>query len=163
MKAVNTERRSMPERIFHAITFEVIATSICAPVGAFLLDRPLLHMGALSLVLATIAMLWNIIYNAFFDYFWPASKIPRTLKVRACHALGFEAGFIVTGVTIAAWLLKITLTKAFLLEIGFFLFFLPYTMFYNWSYDVLRQKVIQRRQSRMVSCKSSSSFLTNRR
>jgi hypothetical protein len=29
--------------------------------------------------------------------------------------------------------------QAFTLEIGFFLFFLPYTMFYNWAYDTLRE------------------------
>lgn len=30
-------------------------------------------------------------------------------------------------------------------EIGFFLFFLPYTMLYNWAYDSLRERVIKRR------------------
>jgi hypothetical protein len=31
--------------------------------------------------------------------------------------------------------LGVSLLQAFTLEIGFFLFFLPYTMFYNWAYD----------------------------
>ncbi|MEA7543892.1 hypothetical protein ONO12_28050, partial [Salmonella enterica subsp. enterica serovar Montevideo] len=42
--------------------------------------------------------------------------------------------FIVIGVSIVAWVLNVSLLQAFTLEIGFFLFFLPYTMLYNWAY-----------------------------
>ncbi|MNW12636.1 Bacterial Transmembrane Pair family protein [compost metagenome] len=76
------------------------------------------------------------------------SRVARNLKVRVFHALGFEAGFVLIGVPIAAWMLSISFVQAFMLEIGFFLFFLPYTMFYNWAYDTLREKVIKRRQQR---------------
>jgi len=31
-----------------------------------------------------------------------------------------------------------------MLEIGFFLFFLPYTVAYNWVYDTLRQRWMSR-------------------
>ncbi len=68
--------------------------------------------------------------------------------MRALHALGFECGFIVIGVSIVAAVLGVTLLQAFTLEIGFFLFFLPYTMFYNWAYDNLREKFLKRRQQR---------------
>ena len=47
-----------------------------------------------------------------------------------------------------AAVLGVTLLQAFTLEIGFFLFFLPYTMFYNWAYDNLREKFLKRRQQR---------------
>ncbi|EGZ3975070.1 PACE efflux transporter [Salmonella enterica subsp. enterica serovar Richmond] len=122
------QRRSLPERIFHAVCFEGIATAILAP---------------------TTAMIWNIIYNALFDRLWPAHQVRRTAKVRALHALGFESGFIVIGVSIVAWVLNVSLLQAFTLEIGFFLFFLPYTMLYNWAYDVLRQRIVTRRQQRV--------------
>ncbi|WP_348235349.1 chlorhexidine efflux transporter, partial [Salmonella enterica] len=39
--------------------------------------------------------------------------------------------------------------QAFTLEIGFFLFFLPYAMLYKWAYDVLRQRIVTRRQQRV--------------
>jgi uncharacterized membrane protein len=131
-------QKTLGERMAHAVGFEALALVICAPIGAWLLDRPLLHMGALSVILSTVAMLWNIIYNSVFDRFWPAEKITRTLPIRAIHALGFEGGFILIGLPIATALLGITLLHAFVVEIGFFLFFLPYTMFYNWMYDTLR-------------------------
>ena len=70
-------------------------------------------------------MVWNIIYNAMFDRLWPVSRFPRQLKVRALHALGFETGFIIIGVTMVAIVLGVSLLQAFMLEIGFMLFFLP--------------------------------------
>jgi hypothetical protein len=83
--------------------------------------------------------------------FWPVQRVTRTAKVRALHALGFECGFIVIGVSIVAAVLGVTLLQAFTLEIGFFLFFLPYTMFYNWAYDTLRERVMKRRQQRVTA------------
>ena len=47
----------------------------------------------------------------------------------------------VAAVTIAALMLDVSLVQAFLLEIGFFAFMLPYTMAYNWGYDLLRQRL----------------------
>ncbi|EAT0341167.1 multidrug/biocide efflux PACE transporter [Salmonella enterica] len=143
------QRRSLPERIFHAVCFEGIATAILAPTTAWLMQRSVLEMSGLTILLATTAMIWNIIYNALFDRLWPAHQVRRTAKVRALHALGFESGFIVIGVSIVAWVLNVSLLQAFTLEIGFFLFFLPYTMLYNWAYDVLRQRIVTRRQQRV--------------
>ncbi|WP_268628587.1 PACE efflux transporter, partial [Escherichia coli] len=100
----------------------------------------MVQVGALAVMLSTVAMLWNMVYNTVFDRLWPVSRVVRNLKVRALHAVGFEAGFILIGVPIAAWMLSISWTQAFMLEIGFFLFFLPYTMAYNWLYDMLRQR-----------------------
>lgn len=144
----DVHKRKLPERIFHAVSFELIATAILAPTAAWLMGRSVLEMGGLTIILATTAMVWNIIYNFVFDRFWPRHRVPRTTKVRALHALGFECGFIVIGVTIVAAVLGVMLLQAFTLEIGFFLFFLPYTMFYNWAYDTLRDKMIKRRQQR---------------
>lgn len=114
------QRRSLPERIFHAVCFEGIATAILAPTTAWLMQRSVLEMGGLTILLATTAMIWNIIYNALFDRLWPAHQVRRTAKVRALHALGFESGFIVIGVSIVAWVLNVSLLQAFTLEIGFF-------------------------------------------
>ena len=145
------QRRSLLERIFHAVCFEGIATAILAPTTAWLMQRSVLEMGGLTILLATTAMIWNIIYNALFDRFWPSHVVTRTAEVRALHALGFESGFIVIGVSIVAWALNVSLLQAFTLEIGFFLFFLPYTMFYNWAYDTLRLRVVRRRQQRVTA------------
>lgn len=135
--------KSISERFFHALGFEIIAFAITAPGAALILKRSVLEMGSLAISLATIAMLWNIIYNALFDRLWPRYK---TLTVRVIHAIGFEGGFILIGLPVAAWMMDMTLLQAFFVEIGFFAFFIPYTMGYNWMYDVLRMRWRERCQ-----------------
>ena len=108
-------------------------------------------MGGLTIILATAAMIWNIIYNAIFDRLWPVSRVVRNVKVRIFHALGFECGFIVIGVNIAAYVLSISMLQAFMLELGIILFFLPYTMVYNWVYDTLRERIVARRAARNMA------------
>ena len=141
----NDQRCSLAERIFHAVGYEVVALLITAPAGAWLFDKPLFSMGALAILLSSIAMLWNIIYNALFDRLWPVSRVPRGGRVRILHGLGFEGGFVLIGLPAAAWMLGITLWQALLIEIGFFLFFLPYTVVYNWAYDTLRLAILKDR------------------
>ncbi|MBA2815316.1 PACE efflux transporter [Candidatus Pantoea persica] len=93
------------------------------------MDKPLFKIGALAIILSTVAMLWNMIYC-------PPGKVHRGVL----HALLFEGGFILIGLPIAAWMLGITIWQALLLEVAFFLFFLPYTMAYNWIWDRLRPR-----------------------
>jgi len=130
--------RTLKERFFHAVGFELLAVLIVSPLASWAMAKPLFQMGALAVMLSTVAMIWNMIYNAGFDYLFPAGK--QSWPLRILHALGFEGGFILIGLPIAAWMLGISLWQALLLEIAFFLFFLPYTVAYNWVYDTLRAR-----------------------
>lgn len=116
-----------------------------APIGAWLFNKPLFSMCALAIMLSSISMVWNIIYNALFDRLWPVSRVARGAKVRILHELGFEGGFILIGLPVAAWMLGLTLWQALMVDIGFFLFFLPYSVVYNWVYDKLRARFMARR------------------
>ncbi|MFK3707044.1 putative membrane protein [Raoultella sp. BIGb0138] len=145
------QRKTLTERVIHAVSFEGLATLILAPAAAWLMQRSVVEMGGLSILLATLAMVWNLIYNAIFDRLWPVSRVVRTLKVRALHAIGFESGFIIIGVTAVALILGVSLMQAFMLEIGFMLFFLPYTMLFNWVWDTLRVRVLKYRQRRILA------------
>lgn len=64
---MTTHNKSFAERIVHAVGFKINAVLICAPIGAWLLDRPMLQMSTLAVMLSTIVMLWNMIFNAVFD------------------------------------------------------------------------------------------------
>ena len=139
---MQSQTRTFAERVVHAVGFEVIAIAICAPLAAWILNKPLFQMGALAIMLSTVAMVWNMIYNAGFDKFFPVGE-KRRLPLRIAHSLGFEGGFILIGLPLAAWMLNISLLQAFMVEIGFFLFFLPYSVIYNWAYDTLRGRWFQ--------------------
>jgi len=56
--------RSLKERFLHALGFETLAILTVSPLAAWAMDKPLFEMGALALMLSTVAMLWNMIYNA---------------------------------------------------------------------------------------------------
>lgn len=137
-------QKTLKERLFHALLFEFIALAICAPTLAWIMDQPLAHMGAMTLMFSLVATLWNMVYNALFDRAQRRLGFVRTLPVRILHASLFEAGLVVMLVPLAAWWLNVGLIEAFILDIGLLLFFLPYTVVFNWVYDTLRGRWIER-------------------
>lgn len=141
--------RSLGERIGHALAFESIAVLICAPAMAWFMDKPLLHLGVLTLMFSSVAMLWNMLFNYLFDRAQKRLGFERGLWARVSHALLFELGLIVVLVPLAAWWLSIGLLEALLLDIVLILFFLPYTLAFNWIYDVLRARCLLRRQTQV--------------
>lgn len=138
----NEFQRSIKERIFHAICYEVIGILVFTPIVALLMGLDLLHTAVLTAAISAIAMLWNMLFNVIFDRWAARMNWTRTVKIRLLHALLFEGGLIVAIVPLAAWWLEITLWQAFWLDIGFLLGFLPYTYIYNLSYDHLRQRYL---------------------
>lgn len=137
-------QKSLKERLFHAVLFELIAVAICAPTLAWLMDQALGHMGAMTLMFSAIATLWNMLFNAGFDRAQQRMGFSRTLPVRVLHASLFELGLIFMLVPLAAWWLSVSLLEAFILDIGLILFFLPYAIVFNWVYDVLRERWVGR-------------------
>jgi uncharacterized membrane protein len=137
--------KSFAERCFQAVTFEVLAIIISAPLLVWLMGVPIVDAGLLTLMISLLAMTWNVIFNALFDRIERRLGLKRTLRVRAVHAVGFELGLIVTVVPLAAWWLNISLLDALLLDIGVVLFFLPYTFLFNLGYDKLRVIVLKKR------------------
>ena len=114
----NPLQRSLGERIGHALAFELIALLICAPALAWLLGKPLLQLGLLTLMFSTVAMLWNMLFNWLFDRAQQRLGFRRDLRVRLCHALLFETGLIVVLVPLAAWWLSIGLLEALSRRMG---------------------------------------------
>jgi len=86
--------RKLPERIFHAVCFEGIATAILAPTAAWLMQRSVVEMGGLTIILATTAMLWNIIYNFGFDRSGPFSGSNARQKCARYMHWGSNAGLL---------------------------------------------------------------------
>ncbi|CAK9884200.1 MAG: hypothetical protein XXXJIFNMEKO3_00581 [Candidatus Erwinia impunctatus] len=138
--------RTLRERVLHAVGYEGIACLIVVPFATWLLDKSLLDMGILTISLSSLAMVWNMVYNMMFDRFFPSSAHPRSTSCRVWHALGFEGGFLMLALPLSAWMLEMSLWQVFLIDIGFFLFYLPYTYLYNLVYDALRIRVIASRR-----------------
>ena len=137
--------KSITERVFQAVGFELLAIVICTPLLAWVMDKPMLDMGVVTMAIAALALAWNVLFNGMFDRLLTRLAIVRTAWVRVVHALLFEGGLVALGVPLIAWWLDIRLWQAFVLDIGVLLFFLPYTYVYHWVYDVIRERVLLRR------------------
>ncbi len=133
-------RKSLAERVGHALAFEVVALVVCAPLFGWLMGTTVAAMGALTLAISLIAMAWNVVYNTAFDRLQRSLGFGRTLAVRVLHAVVFEFGLILVAVPLAALWLEISLWRALVLDAGLLLFFLPYTLVFNWAYDALRAR-----------------------
>lgn len=138
-----TARKTTTERFVHALAFELLAIAMCAPLGAWLLDRPATHMGLLTLTISLIAMGWNMVFNALFDRAERLWRFRRNFGARAVHAGLFELGLLLLTVPLIAWWLDMGLGQALLLDLGLVLFFVPYSMAFNWCYDQLRLRFVR--------------------
>ncbi|MCF5470294.1 multidrug/biocide efflux PACE transporter [Pseudomonas syringae] len=147
-QSTTVPHKTLRERALHATLFEIGGVILVAPLLAWLMDHSLAMMGIMTVMISTIAMLWNMLYNALFDRFRKRCGFAMNLMTRVLHAMGFEAGLILAVVPLAAWWLSISLLQAFLLDIGLLLMFLPYTLLFNWAYDRLRERLVERRESR---------------
>lgn len=139
--------KSFKERIFHAVIFEVTANVIIALSLAWLMNVSVLQSGTLSVISALTATVWNFVFNKFFDSLQKKHQFQRTFLVRAIHAVGFETGLIISLIPVAMFMLNLTIAEAFFVEIGLVLFFLPYTMLFNWLYDYLRWTFVGSKRS----------------
>ncbi|BAQ76320.1 MULTISPECIES: multidrug/biocide efflux PACE transporter [Pseudomonas] len=137
--------KSLTERIFQAVAFELLAVSICTPLLSWIMDKPMVDMGLVTLAIGLLALGWNVLFNGLFDRLLKRLELEHTARTRVLHALLFEGGLVAFCVPLIAWWLDISLLQALLLDIGVLLFFLPYTYLYHWAYDVLRGKWLQTR------------------
>ncbi|VVO38551.1 multidrug/biocide efflux PACE transporter [Pseudomonas fluorescens] len=139
--------KSITERIFQAIGFELLAVLLCTPLLAWLMDKPLVDMGVATIAIGLIALGWNVLFNGLFDRLLKHLGMTPSGWTRVLHALLFEGGLVAVSVPLIAWWLNISLLQALILDLGVLLFFLPYTYVYHWAYDVLRERLLL---SRMI-------------
>ena len=135
---------SFTERMVHAVGYEVFAVLLCAPLLSWVLGKSLATAGGLAVTLSVIAMAWNVAYNALIERVVQTERVAWKPWTRVAHGLGFEAGLVVWCLPVAAWMLDISLLQAFMVELGFFVIILPYTVVYNWAFDKARHYVVQR-------------------
>jgi len=130
------------ERIFHSILFEAIALVFVISAAIVFTDAGITSVTGLALGLSLIAMCWNYIYNLVFDHIFGHNRIDRSFKMRIGHGLGFELGMIFATLPLMMWVLHLDLWTVFVMDIGVVIFFLVYAIIYNWSYDLVRARII---------------------
>lgn len=131
--------RTTRDRIRHAISFEIIGLALVTPLGAWAFGMPMHDIGVIGFASATIATLWNYVYNLGFDWVMQRMRgsTQKTGPIRVLHAVLFEGGLLVALLPLIAWYLGISLGQAFLMDVSFALFYMGYAFVFNWAYDRL--------------------------
>ncbi|MGI4720799.1 MAG: PACE efflux transporter [Janthinobacterium lividum] len=129
--------RTFRDRVRHALLFEAVALAIFIPGSAALFDQPMEHMGVIGIVSATIATLWNFVFNLGFDraLLRLRGSVHKTMAMRVAHTLLFEAGLVVMLIPMIAWYLGISLWAALLMDIAIVIYYLVYGFLFNIAYD----------------------------
>lgn len=129
--------RTTRDRIRHALSFEIIGILLVVPLGAVGFGVHAVDLGVVAVVGATVATLWNFLYNLMFDRLmkrW-VGTVHKTLPVRILHTVLFEGGLLLFTLPFIALYLGIGLWQALVMDIAFILFYLVYAFVFNWTYD----------------------------
>ncbi|MEI2808368.1 PACE efflux transporter [Albidovulum sp.] len=131
--------RTTLDRMRHAISFELIGLLLVTPLGSLAFGMPVHDIGVVAIVGATIATLWNYLFNLLFDHalLRITGTARKSLPLRVAHAILFEAGLLAVLLPFIAWYLGISLVQAFVMDLSFALFYLAYAFAFNWAYDVI--------------------------
>ncbi|MBC7145321.1 MAG: PACE efflux transporter [Thioclava marina] len=126
--------RSTADRIRQALSFEFIGIVIVTPFFAWAFDHHIGDMGAVVVLGATAATLWNYIFNLVFNHVlnWRRRDVRKTMPLRIVHAVLFEATLLVP--LFAGWL-GVPLIAALVMEISFAVICLGYAFVFTWGYD----------------------------
>ncbi|EMH4163928.1 PACE efflux transporter [Pluralibacter gergoviae] len=125
-------------KLVYVTAYELIGMMISALGLALLSGHKPASTGPLAMIITTIAVSWNFIYNYLFEW-WESRQASRTRTVRrrVLHAVGFQLTLVVYLIPLIAWWMHVSLVQAFLLDAALIVIIPCYTFVYNWIFDKL--------------------------
>lgn len=125
-------------RVLQAVLYEAIAIAVVGPVLSVAFEKPPTSAFGLAVVLSTIALTWNYVFNWIFER-WEAGQTVRgrSFARRLAHGAGFEGGLVVILVPVMSLWLEISPTAAFVANLGLLVFFFVYAIAFTWAFDRL--------------------------
>ncbi|MEN9866548.1 MAG: hypothetical protein RL748_2138 [Pseudomonadota bacterium] len=123
-------------RILQAVLYEAFAIAFVSPALAWLFDQSQTSTLALAVLMSSIALGWNYVFNGWFEK-WEARQASRarTWQRRLLHGLGFEGGLVLMLVPVMAYWLNTTIIAAFMADLGVLAFFFVYAIVFTWCFD----------------------------
>lgn len=128
-------------RIIHALSYEIILLVIIAIALSFIFEVPMEVTGTLGVAMAVTSVLWNMIFNHFFEKLEYKYKFRRTIGIRILHAIGFEGGLMLATIPMVAYAMDMSLWQAILLDLGMTSCILVYTFIFQWCYDAIEARL----------------------
>lgn len=125
-------------KLVYAITFEALAILLSTILLAVLSQSQSHNSLPVAIAVSVIALIWNYIFNSFFELVESTLKIKkRTIVVRLIHAISFELGLFFFTIPLYMWWYNIGFIKAISMEITILVFFFIYTYIFTLAFDKL--------------------------
>ena len=128
-------------RIIHALSYEIILLVIIAIALSLIFKMPLEVTGTLGIAMAVTSVLWNMLFNHYFEKLEAKHQLRRTFKIRVLHAIGFEGGLMLATIPMVAYALEKSMMQAFLIDLLMTLSILLYTFIFQYCYDHVEAKL----------------------
>ena len=128
-------------RWIHALSYEVILLVIIALALSYVLEMPMQVTGGLGIAMAVTSVLWNMLFNHYFEKLEAKHQLRRTFKIRVLHAIGFEGGLMLATIPMVAYALEKSMMQAFLIDLLMTLSILLYTFIFQYCYDHVEAKL----------------------
>ncbi len=128
-------------RIIHALSYEIILLVIIAIALSFIFEVPMEVTGTLGVAMAVTSVVWNMIFNHFFEKLEKQHQFKRTVGVRILHAIGFEGGLMLATIPMVAYAMDMSIWQAILLDLGMTSCILVYTFIFQWCYDTIEARL----------------------
>ncbi|ENV32849.1 chlorhexidine efflux PACE transporter AceI [Acinetobacter gerneri] len=126
-------------RLVHALSYEIILLIIIAIALSFIFEVPMETTGSLGIAMAVTSVLWNMLFNHYFEKAEQKYKFKRTIPMRIVHAIGFEGGLMLATIPMVAYAMQMTLLEAVILDFSMTMCILVYTFIFQWCYDTIEQ------------------------
>lgn len=123
-------------RVLQAVLYEFFAIAFVGPVLSIAFDKPPASTLGLAIVLSSIALVWNYVFNAIFERWESRQPVRgRSFSRRLAHGIGFEGGLVIILVPVMSLWLEISPLNAFLANLGLLVFFFVYAIAFTWTFD----------------------------
>jgi uncharacterized membrane protein len=123
-------------RVLQAVLYEAFAIAFVGPVLSVAFDKPPTSTLGLAVVLSSIALAWNYVFNAIFERWESRQSVRgRSFLRRLAHGIGFEGGLVILLLPVMSFWLDISFLAAFLANLGLLAFFFVYAIAFTWTFD----------------------------
>jgi uncharacterized membrane protein len=131
-----TPMSPITRRVLQAVLYEVIAIAVVGPTLSFAFDEPPASTFGLAVVLSTVALTWNYVFNWIFERWESAQAVRgRSFARRLAHGAGFEGGLVVILIPVMSLWLDISPAAAFVANLSLLVFFFVYAIAFTWTFD----------------------------
>lgn len=127
---------SVKRRLLYVALFEVLAIILSTLILMVLSDGTADDSLPVAIIVSTVAVVWNYIYNTLFERWETFAKVTqRTLAIRSLHATGFEGGLFLFCLPLYMLWYGVGLWQAIVMESALLLFFLVFTFVFTLAFD----------------------------